>query len=91
MILSKTGKEIKSDLILHPGEVLKDEIKARGLSQHAVAEQLEMQPSVLNELCNGKRKCTTKTALLLEYALGIEAEFWLKLQMDYDLHQLRIQ
>ena len=36
-------------------------------------------------MLNGKRAITTEYALLIEAALGIESDFWLKMQMDYDL------
>lgn len=69
---------------IHPGEMIKDEIDFRGISQKALAAEIGMPPSVLNEVLNGKRAVTTEYALLLEAALGIEADLWLKLQSDYN-------
>lgn len=69
---------------IHPGEMIKDEIEFRGISQKALADEIGISPSVLNEVLNGKRAVTTEYALLLEAALGIEADLWLRLQMDYN-------
>ncbi len=69
---------------IHPGEMIKDEIEYRGISQKALAAEIGLPASVLNEVLNGKRAVTTEYALLLEAALGIEADLWLKLQADYN-------
>lgn len=69
---------------IHPGEMIKDEIEFRGISQKALAAEIGLPTSVLNEVLNGKRAVTTEYALLLEAALGIEADLWLKLQSDYN-------
>lgn len=70
--------------LIHPGEMIKDEIEFRGISQKALAAEIGLPASVLNEVLNGKRAVTTEYALLLEAALGIEADIWLKLQSDYN-------
>lgn len=70
--------------VIHPGEMIKDEIEYRGISQKALAAEIGLPASVLNEVLNGKRAVTTEYALLLEAALGIEADLWLKLQSDYN-------
>lgn len=69
---------------IHPGEMIKDEIEFRGISQKTLAAEIGLPASVLNEVLNGKRAVTTEYALLLEAALGIEADLWLKLQSDYN-------
>lgn len=69
---------------IHPGEMIKDEIEYRGISQKALAEEIGISQSVLNEVLNGKRAVTTEYALLLEAALGIEADLWLRLQVEYN-------
>lgn len=69
---------------IHPGEMIKDEIEYRGISQKALAKEIGVPASVLNEVLNGKRAVTTEYALLLEAALGIEADLWLRLQSDYN-------
>lgn len=69
----------------HPGEVLKDEIEYRKISQRKLAEEIGMSHTALNEILNGKRPVTTQTAYLLEAALDIPADSLLKLQMWYDM------
>lgn len=69
---------------IHPGEMIKDEIEYRGISQKNLAAEIGIPASVLNAVLNGKRAVTTEYALLLEAALGIEADIWLKLQADYN-------
>lgn len=74
----------------HPGEYLADELKSRHIRQNAFAPKVGVQPSLLNEIIKGKRSISTAFALKLESALGIDAEFWLKTQMSYDLRKLRL-
>ncbi|MBD5164670.1 HigA family addiction module antitoxin [Helicobacter sp.] len=69
---------------IHPGEMIKDELDYRGISQKALAEEIGVPASVLNEVLNGKRAVSTEYALLLEAALGIDADLWLRLQSDYN-------
>lgn len=69
----------------HPGELIRDEIEIRNLSQSKLAGKIGVSPSLLNEVINGKRAVNTELALLLEAALGIEAELFLKLQSDYNM------
>ena len=70
----------------HPGEVIKDELKERNISQKKFAENIGIGSSVLNEILNGRRPITTTTALIFEAALGIPAESLLKMQMKYNMH-----
>ncbi len=69
----------------HPGELIRDELEARKLSQTSLAKQIGISTSLLNEVINGKRSVNTELALLLEAALGIEAELFLKLQNAYNM------
>ncbi len=74
---------------IHPGEMIKDEIEYRGISQKDLATEIGIPASVLNAVLNGKRAVTTEYALLLEAALGIEADIWLKIQSDYNKQVVR--
>jgi len=69
----------------HPGELIRDELKERNISQAKLAEQIGVSPSLLNEVIKGKRSVNTEFALLLEAALGIKADILLKLQADYNM------
>ena len=70
----------------HPGEMFLEEfLKPLGLSQTAAAQKLGISFVRLNELVHQKRGVTPDTALRLSRVFGTSAEFWLNLQMDWDL------
>ena len=69
----------------HPGEVLKDEIEYRGISQKKLAAEMEVPYTLLNEVLNGKRPVNTEFALLVEAVLGLDAEPLLKMQARYNM------
>ena len=71
----------------HPGEVLKDEIEYRKISQRRLAEQMGISYKVLNDLLNGRRPLTTTTAMMLEAALDIPADSLMRLQLKYNMQQ----
>ena len=73
----------------HPGEVLKDEIEARGITQRQLAESIGLTYSVVNEILNGRRSLTAKTALMFEAALDIPADALMYLQMKYNMQTTR--
>lgn len=73
----------------HPGEILKDEIEYRGISQRKLAEQMGLTYSVLNEILNARRPLTEKTALLFEAALGVDADPLMRLQLKYNMQTTR--
>jgi addiction module HigA family antidote len=74
---------------IHPGEILKDEIEYRGLSQRKLAAQMGITYSVLNEVLNAKRPVTTEYAMLFEAALDVDAEPLIKMQADYNLQTIK--
>ena len=69
----------------HPGEILKDEIDYRGISQRALAAKIGVSYTQLNEVLNGKRPLNTEMALLIAAALDLDAEPLLALQMRYNM------
>ncbi|MBV5280879.1 MAG: HigA family addiction module antidote protein [Paludibacter sp.] len=73
----------------HPGELLKEEIEFRKLSQRKLASQMGVSYSVLNEILNSKRPVNAEFALRIEAALGIEAEIIINLQSKYNLQIAR--
>lgn len=75
---------------VHPGAILGDELKERGLKQKDFAKQIGMQPTHLNELIKGKRNVTKDIALLLENELGIPYSQWMALQYNYDYDAIAI-
>ena len=74
---------------LHPGEVLKDEMEARHISQREFARQVDMSYTVLNELLNGKRPLTPATALMFEAALDVPADALMAIQTKYNMQTAR--
>jgi antitoxin HigA-1 len=71
---------------IHPGEVLLEEfLKPMGLSQNRLALDIGVPARRINEIVLGKRGITADTALRLGRYFGMSAQFWLGLQMDYDL------
>jgi addiction module HigA family antidote len=71
---------------LHPGEVLQAEfLEPLGLSQNKLALAIRVPARRINEIVLGKRRITANTALRLARYFKMSPEFWLGLQMDYDL------
>ena len=73
----------------HPGEVIKDEIEYRGISQKKLAEQMGVSYSQLNEILNSKRPLNTEMALLIEAVLDVDAEPLLSIQTRYNMIMTR--
>lgn len=69
----------------HPGEVVKDEIEYRGLSQRDLAARMDVPYTQLNEVLNAKRQMSVEYALLIEAVLDIPAEPLLKMQARYNM------
>ncbi len=71
---------------VHPGEVLQEEfLKPMGLSQNQVALAMGVPARRINEIVLGRRRITADTALRLGRYFGVSPQFWLCLQVDYDL------
>ncbi len=71
---------------LHPGEILMEEfLKPMGMSQNKLANDLGVPPRRINEIVLRKRRITADTALRLALYFSMSPQFWLGLQMDYDL------
>ncbi|MDR1918615.1 MAG: HigA family addiction module antidote protein [Tannerellaceae bacterium] len=69
----------------HPGEILKDEIEYRGISQKKLAAEMDVSYTLLNEVLNAKRPVNAELALLIEAVLGLDAEPLLKMQARYNM------
>ena len=85
----RIANNMTSSELIHPGEMIKDEIMARGLTQKELAEQMGVSYTVFNEILNGKRPVTTEYALLLEAALGTDANIWIGLQSAYNMQRVK--
>jgi len=73
----------------HPGELIRDELESLNMTQAALAARIGVRPSLLSEVVNGKRSVGAELALLLEAAIGVPAEVWLRLQADYNMQVAR--
>jgi|SRR6185312_5615844 len=85
----KTANQIIPGDIFHPGEHIKDELDARGFNQQYLVEKTGMSKSEISLLIHGHRNVTPEVAVMLEKALGIDAEFWMNYQVKYDLDLVR--
>lgn len=77
------------DWTIAPGATLQEELTARKMTQQDLADDMDRPPQAINEIIKGKKAITYQTALQLEKALGISAEFWMNLETRYRLDLLR--
>lgn len=72
----------------HPGEMLSEEfLRPMGVTQRELADAIGVPYQRINELVNGKRGVTPSTALRLAKFFGVSPDFWLNLQMRWDLYR----
>lgn len=88
-VLGSNGKLIRINITLLPGEVLREELEARNITQSTFAMKIGVYPSHFSDILKGKRRLSALVALKLEEVLGISAEFWVGLQADYELSKER--
>lgn len=72
-----------------PGEILGDELRARGWTQKDLAARIGRPAQAVSEIVNGKKQITAETALELAEAFGTSAEFWMNLEVGYRLDLAR--
>jgi len=72
-------------IAVHPGRILKREMKARELSANRLALELRLPSGRITDILNGKRGISPDTALRLARFFGNGARFWLNLQTAYEL------
>src|SRR4051812_35407136 len=71
---------------IHPGEILKTEfLEPLKMSEKELAQHLQVEEQVINELLQEKRSMTVDLAYRLYYYFGVSTQFWLNFQRDYDL------
>ena len=75
---------------IHPGEILREEfLKPLELTSRQLASDIDVPPSRISEIINGRRPVTADTALRLAAYFKMDARFWLNLQAEYDLRTAR--
>lgn len=80
------GSRARPDSPIHPGEILREEfMRPLELSATALAHALHVPPNRITALVNGQRAVTADTALRLARYFGTMPEFWLRLQVDFEL------
>ncbi|MDR3184468.1 MAG: HigA family addiction module antidote protein [Prevotellaceae bacterium] len=79
------ANNLTSFSLVHPGELIKEELECREISQRAFALKFDVSYPMLNEILNGKRPVSTDFALLIEAALGVNAGLLVRMQTNYDL------
>ena len=70
---------------IHPGETLREDLDALGMSAAELARRIEVPVNRITEILNGRRSVTGDTALRLGRFFGTSGEFWLNLQKLYEL------
>ena len=75
-----------------PGEILREDFMDQlGISINKLSRDLSVPPNRISEIVNGKRAITADTALRLQSYFGVEAQFWLNLQTEYDLRIIKLK
>jgi addiction module HigA family antidote len=75
---------------IRPGEILREDfLEPLGISINRLSRDLSVPPNRVSEIVNGKRSITADTALRLQRYFGVEAQFWLNLQTEYDLRMIK--
>lgn len=70
---------------VHPGEILKDELDELGVSQTIFAREIDVPPNRISQIIAGRRSVTSDTALRFGHWFGVDPQFWLNLQTQFDL------
>ena len=70
---------------VHPGEVLKDELDAAGITPTEFARQIDVPPNRVSQIISGKRAITGDTALRFGHWFGVDPQFWINLQAQFEL------
>jgi addiction module HigA family antidote len=77
---------------IHPGEILQEEfLIPMKISQNRLAREIGVPPRRINEITLGKRAITADTAIRLARYFGTSERFWMGLQVDYDLEEVKVK
>ena len=89
--MAKSMNGLSRDLIIHPGETLQEVLEDRKMTQKELAGRTGVTEKHVSKIVNGKGNISSSFAKKLEYALGIKASFWMKLQSNYDQELLEFE
>jgi len=77
---------------VHPGEILEEEfLKPLGISAYKLAKETKIPATRISQIIKGKRRITADTALRFGKFFGNSADFWLGIQMEYDLRKEKVE
>ncbi|MDP3431348.1 MAG: addiction module antidote protein, HigA family [Bacteroidota bacterium] len=85
------ANEIIPGDVFHPSEIIKDELEARGMRQVDLINQTGYNKGFISLLLKGERNITSSVALVLEKVFEIPAEFWIRLQKNYEMNKALIE
>ena len=77
--------------VFHPGEIVKDEMETRGIKQAVIVAGSGFNKSFISLFLKGERSMNINLALALETILSIKAEFWIRLQKQYEMNKEPIE
>lgn len=80
-----TTKQYETDAIIPTGEILSEELEARGISPKEFAKQIGVTSRVMSGILLGDKLITAEIALAMEQALGISAQTWMNFEASYRL------
>lgn len=87
--MSRSG--LSRDYIIHPGETLAEVLEDREMTQRELAVRTGMTEKHISTVIHGQKGISVAFARKLEYALGIEAAFWMNLQANYEREMLEFE
>ena len=82
---------LSPDLIIHPGETLAEILEDRDMSQRELSVRTGVTEKHISTVVKGQKSISVAFAKKLEYALGIDASFWINLQANYDRELLEFE
>jgi len=83
-MVNKETTGLFREMIFHPGETLKEVLEEKNMNQNELALRTGVSSKHISTVLNGEKSISVTFAKKLEYALGIEAAFWINLQTNYD-------
>lgn len=86
--MMKNVNGLSPELIVHPGETIKELLEDKGMMQEELANRTGYTPKYISEIISGKKNISSKFANALEHTFGIHAEFWINLQEIYDKNKI---
>ena len=90
-MLNTIINQFEPDYSIHPGEALKETLKARGIQKTEFAERCGISLKTISQIVNNKATVTPETALQFERVLGVAADIWNNLDSKHKLFLARSQ